>query len=116
MRLRYCGQSYRITGGLLLRHDRELRRFRVGRLLCAALLATVGAYAAESLLITSGPVDRFFDNWVYYGLLIASGVLCLGRAKVVRAERLQWVLLGCGLLLWTTGDLYYYFAFSGLAI
>jgi len=86
----------------------------VGRLLCAALLATVGAYAAESLLITSGPVDRFFDNWVYYGLLIASGVLCLGRAKVVRAERLQWVLLGCGLLLWTTGDLYYKFFLSGL--
>ena len=97
-----------------LRHDRERRHLRAGRLLCAALLAVVGVYAAESLLLTSGPVDRFFDNRLYYGLLIASGVLCLGRGIVVRAERLQWLLLGCGMLLWTIGDLYYLFFLSGL--
>jgi len=101
-----------------LRQNREEESTRVGavlhrgRLVCAALLAIVGVYAVESLLGTHGAVDRFFDNWVYNGLLLAACACCLIRAIRIPAERLSWLLLSLGLLLWTTGDLYYYFFLS----
>ena len=62
-----------------------------------------------------GPVDTFFDSWVYNGLLVAASLACLARGVLVKAERLPWLLLGVALALWTTGDLYYYFAFGGVA-
>jgi two-component system cell cycle response regulator len=87
----------------------------IGRVLCAALLALTGVYGIEALLGVHGPVDVFFDSWVYNGLLFGASVACLARGVAVKAERLPWLLLGIALALWTTGDLYYYFAFSGLA-
>jgi diguanylate cyclase (GGDEF)-like protein len=86
---------------------------RAGRLFGGALLALAAAYAVESLLVTGGVVDRFFDAWVYNGLLLAACGCCFARAFLVRAERLPWLLLSCGLLLWTIGDLYFYFFLSG---
>jgi diguanylate cyclase (GGDEF)-like protein len=87
--------------------------FGAGRLFGGALLALAAAYAVESLLVTGGAVDRFFDAWVYNGLLLAACGCCFARALLVRAERLPWLLLSCGLLLWTIGDLLYYFFLSG---
>ena len=80
---------------------------RIGRILCAVLLALVGAYAVESLLGLQGRVDWIFDSGVYNGLLILSAGACLARGILVRAERIPWLLLGSALLLWTAGDLYY---------
>jgi two-component system, cell cycle response regulator len=104
----------------LLRHNQALS-FRAqaalprgGRVLCALLIAAVAVYAIESLTLTAGPVDRVFDTWVYNSLLLAASATCLLRGFLVRAERLPWLLLGCALSLWTAGDLYYYFALSGL--
>jgi two-component system, cell cycle response regulator len=89
--------------------------FGIGRLLCAALLALAAAYGIEALLGVHGPVDAFFDSWIYNGLLVLASLACLVRGFAVKAERLPWLLLGIALALWTTGDLYYYFAFSGAA-
>jgi diguanylate cyclase (GGDEF)-like protein len=104
-----------------LRHNREPHEapggvaLLTGRLVCAALIAAVAVYAAEALLLSSGPVDRIFDEWVYNGLLLAACATCLARAITVRDERVPWLLLSAALLLWTTGDLYYYFFLSGSA-
>jgi two-component system, cell cycle response regulator len=101
-----------------LRHNRDHRPapirpdFRIGRLLCAALLAVTGVYFIEALTGSHGSLDRFFDTWVYNGLLLASSAACLARGILVRAERVPWLLLGAGLSLWTVGDLYYLFALS----
>ncbi len=73
------------------------------------------AYGIEALLGLHGPVDAFFDSWVYNGLLITASLACLARGFAVRAERLPWLLLGAALALWTAGDLYYFFAFSSTA-
>jgi two-component system, cell cycle response regulator len=103
-----------------LRHNRDHRPapigadLRIGRLLCAALLAATGVYAIESLTGIQGGLDLFFDTWVYNGLLVASSAACLARGILVRAERLPWLLLGTALLLWTVGDLYYFVFLSGL--
>ena len=87
----------------------------IGRFLCIGLLAVTAAYGVESLLGIHGPVDAFFDSWVYNGLLVAASLACLARGFAVKAERLPWLLLGIALALWTAGDLYYFFAFSGTA-
>jgi diguanylate cyclase (GGDEF)-like protein len=103
-----------------LRHNRDHRPapigadLRIGRLLCAVLLALTGVYAIEALTGIQGSLDRFFDTWVYNGLLLASSAACLARGLLVRAERLPWLLLGTALLLWNVGDLYYLFFLSGL--
>jgi diguanylate cyclase (GGDEF)-like protein len=103
-----------------LRHNRDHRAapigadLRIGRLLCAALLAVTGVYLIEALTGSHGSLDRFFDTWVYNGLLLASTAACLARGLLVRAERLPWLLLGTALLLWSIGDLYYLFFLSGL--
>jgi len=105
----------------VLRRFREIQAtpdgvaFRIGRILCAGLLLTTAIYAVESLLLTQGGLDHFFDTGVYNGLLVAASIVCLGRGLLVRSERLPWLLLGTGLALWTTGDLYYYFFLSGAA-
>ena len=78
------------------------------------LLALAGAYAVEAQLGLHGSLDRFFDTWVYNGLLLASSGACLARGLLVRAERVPWLLLGTALLLWTAGDLYYLVFLSGL--
>jgi two-component system, cell cycle response regulator len=103
-----------------LRHNRDYRPapigadLRIGRLLSAALLAATGVYAIEALSGIQGSLDRFFDTWVYNGLLLASSAACLARGLLVRAERLPWLLLGTALLLWNIGDLCYLFFLSGL--
>ncbi len=108
-----------MTGGQLVRQDRKLtshdlaRRLRSGRVFCAALLALVALYAVEALSGAKGGLDTVFDTWVYNGLLLAAGAMCLARAVLVRNERVPWLLLTCALVLWTTGDLYYYFFLSG---
>ena len=105
----------------MLRRFREIQAtpdgvaFRIGRILCAGLLLATTVYAVESLLLTQGGLDHFFDTGVYNGLLVAASIVCLGRGLLVRSERLPWLLLGTALALWTTGDLYYYFFLSGAA-
>jgi diguanylate cyclase (GGDEF)-like protein len=73
-----------------------------------------GVYLIETLTGSHGSLDRFFDTWVYTGLLLASSAACLARGLLVHAERLPWLLLGTALLLWSIGDLYYLFFLSGL--
>jgi diguanylate cyclase (GGDEF)-like protein len=87
---------------------------RIGQILCAILLALAGVYAVEGQLGVHGGLDRIFDTWVYNGLLLASSGACLARGILVRAERIPWLLLGTGLVLWTAGDLYYLVFLSGL--
>jgi diguanylate cyclase (GGDEF)-like protein len=105
----------------ILRRDHYFRPtpargvFGIGRFLCVGLLAVTAAYGIEALLGAHGPVDSFFDSWVYNGLLVAASLACLARGIAVKAERLPWLLLGIALALWTAGDLYYFFAFSGNA-
>ena len=87
--------------------------FRIGRAACAALLTLVAVYAVEALVGTGGRLDSFFDNRIYYALLVGASSACVARAIAVRAERVPWLLLAGALTLWTIGDFYYYVVFSG---
>jgi diguanylate cyclase (GGDEF)-like protein len=87
----------------------------LGRVLCAVLLAATAVYALETIVVTGGRLDTFFDTRVYNALLVGASIVCLLRGLLVRAERLPWLLLGSALALWTAGDLYYYFFLTGQA-
>ena len=52
-------------------------------------------------------LDRFFDAGVYNALVLIAGLSCLVRAAVLREERTPWLLMGLGILAWTTGEIYY---------
>jgi len=104
-----------------LRQDRNRQEtpagvnLRIGRVVCAALLAVVGAFAVEALLGAQGGIDRFFNNRIYYVLLVASAGCCLARVLLVRLERLPWLILGAAIVVWTIGDLYYYYFLTNSA-
>ncbi len=57
----------------------------------------------------SGP---FFDAWLYDGLEVVAAVGVLGRSLVVGVERAPWLAVGLALLVTTTGDLLYDFAYG----
>ena len=50
-------------------------------------------------------LDNFFQYWVYCGVSVAAGAMCLLRAIAVREERMAWLVMGFGLLSWAGGDI-----------
>ncbi len=72
-----------------------------GALTALALLAFV-AHTAFGL--GSPSLDDFFEDWVYCGLVVAAGLICITRAVAFREERAAWLLMGAGLLSWAGGE------------
>ena len=73
-----------------------------------ALMAGVALHVAHGLFgVDFGLPATVFDDWLYNGVLIASALVCVTRAVLVREERLAWALIGVGLLAWSAADLYY---------
>ncbi|HKP20510.1 MAG TPA: HD domain-containing phosphohydrolase [Thermoleophilaceae bacterium] len=71
-----------------------------GALTCAALLA----YAANVAFGFASGLDNFFDEYVYTGLIIAAGVVCLARGFAIADERGAWLTMGAGLMAWAAGE------------
>jgi diguanylate cyclase (GGDEF)-like protein len=70
--------------------------------------AGLAAYAAHVGFGFGGAgSDRFFEDWVYNGLVLSAALSCLVRGIVSRAERARWLSLGVGLLCLFGGELYY---------
>ena len=64
------------------------------------------AYAAHIGLGMGGAnLDDFFQDWVYCGVSVAAGAMCLLRGIAVREERAAWLVMGFGLLAWAGGDI-----------
>jgi two-component system, cell cycle response regulator len=57
-------------------------------------------------------LDGFTYNLVYDAVIIGSALSCLTRGALVRQERLAWLMLGAGLALDATGEVYYTLAFG----
>jgi diguanylate cyclase (GGDEF)-like protein len=83
------------------------RRLRAGRLALGALTALgVLAYAAHVAFGLGSPgLDDFFQDWVYCGVTIGAGALCVLRGLSVRRERLAWLVMGAGVFAWAGGDI-----------
>jgi diguanylate cyclase (GGDEF)-like protein len=84
-------------------HDR--RPVRLLRATQALALAGLVAFAAHSAFSRGDGLERFFDDWVYNGLVVCAAAWCLTRAVRVRAQRRAWLLLGLGLASWAAAEL-----------
>ena len=72
-----------------------------GALTGAALLA----YAANVVFGFASGLDSFFEDYVYTGLIVAAGVICLVRGFAVPEERGAWLIMGAGLSAWAGGEI-----------
>jgi diguanylate cyclase (GGDEF)-like protein len=82
-------------------------RLRAGLLALGALTALgVLAYAAHAAFGLGSPgLDDFFQDWVYCGVTVGAGTMCVLRGLAVRRERLAWLVMGAGVFAWAGGDI-----------
>jgi two-component system cell cycle response regulator len=73
----------------------------------AGAVALAALIAQSALGIGGAALDAVFSAWVYNGVIVASAVLCLARAVLVRRERLAWAFLGVGLMAWSAGEIHW---------
>ena len=57
-------------------------------------------------------LDYFTSNELYDGVILGGAVSCLARAWLVKDTRLPWLVIGIGLLLDGTGEVYYTLAWG----
>jgi two-component system, cell cycle response regulator len=73
----------------------------------AGALTLLGFCAFAVHAITGLGSSTLFSVWIYCAVMVAAAASCLARAVIVRRERAAWLLIGCGLLVWTGGEIYY---------
>src|SRR5215210_1519362 len=115
-----AGESIRGTSVLPLRSRFRVRTGRIEQTsvmdvsprLRAALLAfgaltgaALLAYAANVGLGFASGLDHFFEDYVYTGLIVAAGMVCLARGFAIREERGAWLTMGAGLTAWAAGEI-----------
>lgn len=87
------------------------------RIVLAGGLVALGLLVAFTAHVTLGlggsGADELFNVWVYNALMLTSAGACLLRAVLVRRERWAWALLGAGLLLYASGEIYYAAVLAG---
>jgi two-component system, cell cycle response regulator len=72
------------------------------------------AYGAHTAFGLGSPsLNAFFQNWVYCGVSIGAGLMCVLRGVAVRSERLAWLVMGAGLFAWAAGDITWTIFLSG---
>src|SRR3954452_21591410 len=69
----------------------------------------------NTVALGSPRYSYFIEEWVYDFLTMTAALATLAGAALRREGRLQWALIGIGLLSWATGDLYWTVALRHLA-
>jgi diguanylate cyclase (GGDEF)-like protein len=65
-------------------------------------------FAAFVFYTATGLGDpTLFGTWIYCAVMVGAAASCLARAVLVPRERVAWLLIGSGLLVWTGGEIYY---------
>ena len=92
-------------------------RLRAGTRTLGALtgLALLAYVAHIALGLGSPGLDDLFQHWVYCGLIVVAGAICLLRGLAVRQERAAWVVMGAGLVAWAAGEITWTLAYAGQA-
>ena len=90
----------------------RLAGIALGSVVLAALLLVI---LHNTVHLGAPRYSYFIEEWVYDFVTMSAAVITLGSAALRRQERLQWALLGFGLLCWATGDLYWTVALRDMA-
>jgi diguanylate cyclase (GGDEF)-like protein len=82
-------------------------RLRAGLLALGALTALgVLAYAMHVGFGVGSPgLDDLFQDWIYCGVSVGAGTMCVVRGLAVKTERLAWFVMGAGVFAWAGGDI-----------
>ena len=89
----------------------ESRRATAALLLLSAALA---ACALEFTLHVNPAVQHFVVYWLYNGLVLAAGVVCIARGLTSARERAAWMLIGAAVVSWGVGNTIWTFAYLDL--
>src|SRR5215212_4081048 len=72
------------------------------------------AYVAHTAFGLGSPsLDDFFEDWVYCGLIVAAGAICVARGVGFPEERAAWLVMGAGLLAWAAGEVTWTLTLAG---
>jgi two-component system cell cycle response regulator len=82
-------------------------RLRAGLYALGALTGLgVLAYAVHVAFGVGGPAaDSLFQDWIYNGVSVGAGTMCVLRGVLIRRERLAWLVMGAGLFAWAAADI-----------
>ncbi|MFP5389098.1 MAG: hypothetical protein ACLGG5_07345, partial [Thermoleophilia bacterium] len=74
----------------------------------AVLAALLLAYAVVILVpLGDSSLQDAFGRWVYDAIVLGAAAAILIRAALLDRERLAWLSLGAGMLVWALGQTYY---------
>src|ERR687895_611861 len=89
---------------------------RQGALLRVCWYGAAVLMAAFVLQVETGlagdAATSLFQDYVYNALLMAGAGFCLWRAAAIREERLAWLIMGAGILVWTGADVLWTAAYA----
>jgi two-component system, cell cycle response regulator len=82
-------------------------RLRAGLYALGALtgLGVLGYAAHTAFGLGGSGADSLFQDWVYNGVSVGAGTMCVLRGILIRRERLAWLLMGAGLFAWAAADI-----------
>src|SRR3954454_24436938 len=69
-----------------------------------AITAALAACVLQFTLHVSSSLQHFVVYWLYNGLVVAAGVVCIARGWSRRSERLAWILIGGAVVSWGVGN------------
>ena len=89
-------------------------RARVAQLILLAIgVAGVLVYALHLRLAGLEP-NVAADLYLYNGIILIAGTICMIRAVVEPSSRIAWAAFGLGLVVWAAGNVYWTLALQGL--
>ncbi|NLT05267.1 MAG: GGDEF domain-containing protein, partial [Solirubrobacterales bacterium] len=95
---------------MALNLDEQPRSLHVLRASIAVLAAAWLAFLVSTVTGTASDVALLgtpVADWLYAGLLLGAGMICLARALVDQPERAVWTAFAIGLTLWSFGDIWW---------
>jgi diguanylate cyclase (GGDEF)-like protein/putative nucleotidyltransferase with HDIG domain len=94
-----------------------MRFFPDSRRATAVLLLTsfaLGLCALEFTFHVNSSVQHFVVYWLYNGLVLSAGAVCIARGLANSRERAAWILMGAAVVSWGIGNTIWTFAYVNL--
>jgi diguanylate cyclase (GGDEF)-like protein len=87
------------------------------RLISYSLLTAIGALTSlhiAGMIAPDGALKDLAVNWIYYVVILGSGIVVLARAALVKRDRLAWTLIGVGACSSGVAEIVYTLAYADL--
>jgi len=86
---------------------RRLANISLRDAVAATLALGWAIFVAHTLGAFGDSAQALFDTWLFCGLMLASALVCLARARALPTERHAWTAMALAIFAWTLGDIYW---------